>query len=253
VNQPKDWKSLARHPLSAEYEDIVGPAWVRFVADMREQRYDPAKPIVLLDGQILDGWQRQRACVMTFVTPVYIEYDGDDPEAYVRRVNDNRRHETPLQQEQRIERRRERVAAARVEGQSIRSIAEKEGVSVGTVQNDIEEATVQGHTVEPPNGTVVGKDKKKRKATGTKKPRKKKGKRISPSPHSGNVGQSFDEQIQKCHEQLEECYDDLLLILDRRAQAMGKDKCYTACINAAFEARKHYKESEKQYKAWVSA
>lgn len=278
MNQPKDWKSLERHHLSAEYVDLCGPAWVEFVAGMRERRFSPAHPIVLHDGKVLDGWQRQRACVMTFVTPVYIEYDGDDPEGFVKQENDNRRHETPLQRDQRIEARDKQIVASRAEGKSLRTIAEEEGVSKNTVARAIE-STVPCGTVEVPDGKVTGKDGRKRKArTGPKKPKaprkcdrctrkgcnvpdceqclklnKPKPKRASPGPHVGNVGQPFDQQIEKCHADLEECYDEMLLILDRRAQAMGKAKGYDECIKAAFDGRKSYKESQKQYKVWVSA
>lgn len=54
-----------------------------------------------------------------------------------------------------------RVAEARVLGQSIRTIAETEGVDTKTVQRDLEKTSgVAGATPEPQNGQVVGKDGK---------------------------------------------------------------------------------------------
>ncbi len=150
-----------------------------------------------------------------------------------------RRNLTPEQMAENRALRVEEVVELRSQGMSTHEIAEKVGTSQKTVVKDLDKAvTDTGVSVEPPEGKITGKDGRKQPAK--RKPKgKKKGKRISPSPHSGNVGQSFDEQFEKL-------YDAILLVIDRRAQAMGKDKCYTLCIHAAFECR-------KQYKAWVSA
>ena len=45
-----DWKDLRRHPLSAEYEDIVGPAWYRFTLKMKRSGFLPGHPIMLHEG-----------------------------------------------------------------------------------------------------------------------------------------------------------------------------------------------------------
>ena len=60
--------------------------------------------------------------------------------------------------------RRDRVADMRRDGESIRTIAEKEGVSPTTIQRDLETATVQGVTVKPVGGVVHSKDGKDRPA-----------------------------------------------------------------------------------------
>ena len=36
-------------------------------------------PIVLYMGQVLDGWQRYRACLIAGVEPRFERYDGDNP------------------------------------------------------------------------------------------------------------------------------------------------------------------------------
>lgn len=161
MKQPTAWKQLERHPLSAEYEDMTGQAWADLVKDISENGFDKRKPIILHDGQILDGWQRQRACIECDVRPTYAPpARGMAVEDVVRRENDQRRHESEQAREKRVRARRERVAKARSEGESIRAIAEHEGVSKATVEEDIKKtgATVQG-------GTVEGKDGKKRDAT----------------------------------------------------------------------------------------
>ncbi len=55
--------------------------------------------IVLLDGQVLDGNNRQRACEIAKVTPIYREFgslptDGDSPAHFVKDKNWHRRHLT---------------------------------------------------------------------------------------------------------------------------------------------------------------
>jgi hypothetical protein len=87
-----------------------------------------------------------------------------------KRLNYDRRQATTEQkQEWRADRVKE-VVELRTEGQSIRTIAETVGVSVGQVQRDLETAsTVSGDTVETPNGKITGKDGKQRAAS-TKPP-----------------------------------------------------------------------------------
>jgi hypothetical protein len=50
-------------------------------------------PIVLWpDGRLIDGRNRREACMIAGVTPEYVEFDGDDPVAYIISENINRRH-----------------------------------------------------------------------------------------------------------------------------------------------------------------
>jgi N6-adenosine-specific RNA methylase IME4 len=53
--------------------------------------------IVLLDGMVLDGRNRQAACIFADVAPEYEDYDGDDPIGFVWSLNMERRHLTPSQ------------------------------------------------------------------------------------------------------------------------------------------------------------
>jgi N6-adenosine-specific RNA methylase IME4 len=60
--------------------------------DMRATGYDKTAPIVLCDGKILDGRNRQLAADTVGVIPEYSMFVGDDPLAYVIRHNLHRRH-----------------------------------------------------------------------------------------------------------------------------------------------------------------
>lgn len=60
--------------------DISGPEWAAFVADIRERGQVHA--IILYEGQILDGWQRYRACVELGIEPKVEAFEGDDEAAW---------------------------------------------------------------------------------------------------------------------------------------------------------------------------
>jgi len=162
---PRYWKKLERHPLSAEYPDLPPAAMKRFVENLKEHGVANGRKVTLLDGKVLDGWQLYTACLEAGVKPKFQPLPkGWEPEAYVEAMNDVRRHEDADTRALRAQKRRERVAAARSEGQSLRAIAEAEGVSETQVRNDLKAATAQGCAVEPPDGKVVGKDGKARPA-----------------------------------------------------------------------------------------
>jgi hypothetical protein len=164
MKTPKNWKELERHPLSAAYADIEGAAWEHFVRNLISRGIVGHRKVVLHHGKVIDGWQLQRACVEAAkggfgIKPLYQELKlprGMTIEQYVETVNDHRRHETQEQAVKRIEKRRERVAQARAEGKSIRTIAQDEGVDPKTVREDLK---ASGGDQSPPE-TVKGQDGK---------------------------------------------------------------------------------------------
>ena len=158
-----DWKSLIRHPLSAEYKDIAGADWYGFTLTMKRVGFLPERPIILHESKVLDGWQRFRACVELNIEPVFATLaDGLDPREYVEVVNDTRRHESAEERQAR----RERTAEARKEGKSLRTIAKEQGVSTTTVVKDLKESQVYtGVTPEPESGKVTGSDGRQQAAT----------------------------------------------------------------------------------------
>jgi hypothetical protein len=165
MRAPRTWKQLERHPLSAEYPDLSGRAWEQFVADLREHGIVGERKIVLHQGKVLDGWQLQRACVEAGVLPEYQVLEGMTPDEYVRIANDNRRHETQEAALKRAQARRERIAAARQQGQSLRAIADEESVSEKTVRDDLQKSGAGGYAPEPAGGRTTGRDGKNYAAT----------------------------------------------------------------------------------------
>ena len=78
-----------RHELSA--------AWGDLPEDELQALADSIKsgglldPITLLDGKVLDGWNRNRACLIAGVTPQTREFVLTDPVEFVIRKNGLRR------------------------------------------------------------------------------------------------------------------------------------------------------------------
>lgn len=132
--------------------------------DMRENGYDARFPIIWYEGLILDGRNRWLASQAADVEADSLHLAPNaDPVLFVRRANEHRRHlSLPWLKQHRAERIK-RVAEARQQGKSTRTIAEEEGVSQTQVVADLETATEQGCSVDPKLST--GKDGKKRPAT----------------------------------------------------------------------------------------
>ena len=169
----RGWEKFPAHPLAEQYRDIPGADLECMAERMREKGFNQRHPILLVKWQgkthILDGRQRRKAAIMAECEPAF-QWVREPEESWagiVDDANDKRRH---LDEDERMAiaaKRRERVAASRVEGDSLRTIAEEEGVSQATVRRDLEEAESQGIPAKPAGGKVKGKDKKERPASST--------------------------------------------------------------------------------------
>jgi hypothetical protein len=88
-----------RHPLSAAFPSFSDDDLDALVDDVRA--FGQRESGLLLDGMILDGWNRYQACVRLGIEFNYLEFDdeypGVDPEDYVISKNLHRRHMTESQ------------------------------------------------------------------------------------------------------------------------------------------------------------
>jgi len=64
----------------------------RLLEDIKSNGYDKTQPITIYEGEIIDGWNRQRACNELGVKPTYTTFTGTDGEAiaFVMRTNKRR-------------------------------------------------------------------------------------------------------------------------------------------------------------------
>lgn len=78
------------HPLADIFPLMTGEEFVALKADIKENGL--LEPIWVLDGLLLDGRNRFRACQEVGVKPVFRDYEGDNPTAFVISLNLKRRH-----------------------------------------------------------------------------------------------------------------------------------------------------------------
>lgn len=88
-----DWTRYLRHELSAVWGDMPPDEYRELVASIAQDAL--AVTVRLLDGRVLDGWHRYRACIDAGVKPQLAAFSGDDPAGFVIRQNGLRRHLTP--------------------------------------------------------------------------------------------------------------------------------------------------------------
>jgi hypothetical protein len=52
--------------------------YTRILDDIRANGFDEKQPITLYQGEIIDGWNRQRACDELKIEPTYYHFNGTD-------------------------------------------------------------------------------------------------------------------------------------------------------------------------------
>ena len=81
---------MKAHPYADILPLLEGEAFDSLVADIRANGL--MEPITIHEGLILDGRNRHRACGAAGIEPKFLEFDGDDPLAFVLSLNLHRRH-----------------------------------------------------------------------------------------------------------------------------------------------------------------
>lgn len=84
------------HPLCTLFPRLTGAEFEALKADIASNGL--RQPIVLLDGMILDGGNRYRACIEAGVEPTFFDYAGGNIVSFVLSANLHRRHMTAGQQ-----------------------------------------------------------------------------------------------------------------------------------------------------------
>ena len=90
-----DYPLLPLHPLCTLFPKMDAETFRAFVQDIADHGLN--RPIVTLGGHVLDGRNRQDACAELGLVPDLVEFDGDDPLAFVLSENLARRHLTESQ------------------------------------------------------------------------------------------------------------------------------------------------------------
>ena len=84
-----------RHALSAAFPSMGVDDFEALTSDIAANGL--RSPIVLFEGEVLDGWHRYTACLAAGVEPTFAEFEGNDPVAFVISANLHRRQLTGSQ------------------------------------------------------------------------------------------------------------------------------------------------------------
>ena len=79
-----------QHPLSASFPKMSDDEYSELVLSIESQGL--LNPIIIFGGMVIDGWHRYCACKDTGTAIKTIEYNGNDPQAFVIAQNKLRRH-----------------------------------------------------------------------------------------------------------------------------------------------------------------
>jgi hypothetical protein len=203
--------TLKFHPLADIFPLMEGAEFDELVADIKAN--GQRDPIILFDGQILDGRNRYRACLAAGIKPDVIEGDiwVGNPAAYVISVNIRRRH---LKAEAKWGLIR-KVLAATPE-KSDRSIAKEIVVSPTTVGAVREEATVQSGQLNAPEPKRVGADgKARRRPAKTAKKADRKARERREAERCKAEHEQFLIELAAAEAEAERLAADLIAALDR--------------------------------------
>jgi hypothetical protein len=139
--QHKQSKALPAHPAAALFPLMQGEEFRALVADIK--KHGLRQRIVTHDGQILDGRNRERACIAAGVEPEHTPFQGDDPVAFVISANIHRRHLDAKQKRDLIARLL-KMAPEKSDRQVAAAVKASKG-TVGAVRSEMERRGQIGH------------------------------------------------------------------------------------------------------------
>lgn len=80
------------HRYAEMFPDMASDEFDELVKDVRQNGL--IEPITMLDGKVLDGRSRLKACIKIGIEPKFVEFDGQDPLMFAWSKNFARRHFT---------------------------------------------------------------------------------------------------------------------------------------------------------------
>ena len=98
---PDGWQALPFHKLATIFPEASEEDYNALTLSLQKHGFLESDPIVLIRDEtsdygysVLDGRNRYNACSDTEITPLFVEYVGDDPVGFVTARNMDRRHLT---------------------------------------------------------------------------------------------------------------------------------------------------------------
>ena len=98
---PDGWQALPFHKLATIFPEASEEDYNALTLSLQKHGFLESDPIVLIKDEtsdygysVLDGRNRYNACSDTEITPLFVEYVGDDPVGFVTARNMDRRHLT---------------------------------------------------------------------------------------------------------------------------------------------------------------
>jgi hypothetical protein len=89
--QPKTYEQMKKHRFNI-FPEAKAEDYSRLRDDIIENGFDESQPVTIYEGEILDGWNRQKACNEIGIKPTYTTFRGTHGEAiaFVMRTNKRR-------------------------------------------------------------------------------------------------------------------------------------------------------------------
>jgi hypothetical protein len=89
--QPTQENHMKKHKFNI-FPEAKPEDFTRLLDDIRQNGFDTKQPVTLYQGEVLDGWNRQRACDELGINPSYTTFSGTDADAiaFVMRTNKRR-------------------------------------------------------------------------------------------------------------------------------------------------------------------